>query len=161
MGSLGMQGSVPPRGRPGIGGSTYPGRLTDPGRPWTGCGRIALVLEGSETALVGRERERQAIAAALRALPGRPGLVVAIDGEPGIGKSRLLAHLAAGAAAAGATVLGTRASEFEGDLPYALWTEALDDDLARVGERRVERLGLADPAALATLLPALADGTRP
>ena len=112
--------------------------------------------DASRPALVGRAREREAIAEALRAMPERPGSVVVLEGEPGIGKSRLLGHLAAIAEAAGATVLGARASEFESDLPYALWTEALDSHLADLGERRVSQLGLADLAALAALLPALA-----
>ena len=76
--------------------------------------------------LVGRAREREAIAAALRA---GEGAVLVVEGEPGIGKSRLLAHLAAEAEAGGAVVLGARASEFERDAPYALWTEALGDQL--------------------------------
>jgi predicted ATPase len=113
------------------------------------------VDDASRPALVGRAPEREAIAEALRAMPERPGSVVMLEGEPGIGKSRLLGHLAASAAAAGATVLGARASEYESDLPYALWTEALDRHLADLGERRVSQLGLADRAALAALLPAL------
>jgi DNA-binding CsgD family transcriptional regulator/tetratricopeptide (TPR) repeat protein len=117
---------------------------------------IAVVSDAPRSALVGRAREREAIAGALEALPARPGAIVAIEGEPGIGKSRLLDHLTARAAADGATVLGARASEFEGDLPYALWTEALDRHLSDAGERRVSRMGLADPGALAALLPALA-----
>ncbi|MDA0169387.1 AAA family ATPase, partial [Solirubrobacter taibaiensis] len=107
--------------------------------------------------LIGRGDECEAIAATLRALPGGPSAVLVITGEPGIGKSRLLDHLAASAAADGATVLGARASEFEHDLPYALWTEALERHLAQLGERRVGRLGVADPAALATVLPALGE----
>ncbi len=101
--------------------------------------------------LVGREREREAIAAALQALPG----VVAIDGEPGIGKSRLLEYLVATAAANRCTVLGARASEFERDLPYALWSEALDEEVGASGDRhgthralRARLEGLAAPAVL-------------
>src|SRR5215217_7760 len=116
------------------------------------------VHAGSSSPLVGRIGERAAIARALRAVPASPGTVVAIEGEPGIGKSRLLDHLAACAAAEGATVVGARASEFESDLPYALWTEALDRHLSDVGERRVSRMGLADPGALGAMLPALAEG---
>ena len=104
--------------------------------------------------LIGRAREREALAAALDARSG----IVALEGEPGIGKSRLLAHLAA--AADGATVLSARASEYEADLPYALWTEALDRHLAELGERRVERLGLADPDGLPRLGGAVADRHR-
>ena len=111
--------------------------------------------DASRLVLVGRVREREAIAAALRAVPERQGTVVTLEGEPGIGKSRLLAYLAASAAADGATVLGARASEFESDLPYALWTEALNGHLVDLGERRVSQLGLTDPAGLAAVLPAL------
>jgi DNA-binding NarL/FixJ family response regulator len=115
-----------------------------------------VVHDASRSALVGRAREREAIAGALRALPARPGVVVAIEGEPGIGKSRLLEHLAACATADGMTVLGARASEFESDLPYALWTEALDSHLADMGDHKLSRMGLPDPAALTAVLPALA-----
>ena len=87
--------------------------------------------------LIGRAREREAIDAALRA---RGGGHLVLEGEPGIGKSRLLAYVAA---AEGCTVLAARASEYEADLPYALWTEALDRHLA--GWRApLSRLGLAD-----------------
>jgi ATP/maltotriose-dependent transcriptional regulator MalT len=102
-----------------------------------------------ETPLVGRAAEREAIATAIAAFRARPGGVLAVEGEPGIGKSRLLAHLAA--EAEGSTVLHARASEFEFDLPHALWTEALGGHLAALGERRVARLGLADPEALPVL----------
>jgi predicted ATPase len=112
------------------------------------------VPNGSPPKLIGRAREREAIADALDALSARPGVVV-IEGEPGIGKSRLLEHLGASAGGRGCTVLDGRASEFEADLPHALWTDALDGHLARAGDRALARLGLADPAALAASLPAL------
>ena len=106
--------------------------------------------------LVGRARERDAIAGAVDALRSGTGGILELRGEPGIGKSRLLAELASLAAATGSTVLEARASEYEADLPYALWTEALDRHLAEAGARRLSRLGLADPGSLAVLLPALA-----
>jgi ATP/maltotriose-dependent transcriptional regulator MalT len=109
--------------------------------------------------LVGRAAEREAISGALRALRAGAGGVVALEGEPGIGKSRLLAHLAAGAE--GCAVLRAAATEFEVDLPYALWTEALDGHLAGLGERRVARLGLKDPDALALAVPALGSAPAP
>jgi DNA-binding CsgD family transcriptional regulator len=112
-------------------------------------------VSATSPSLVGRAAEREAIAGALQAFRARPGGIVTVEGEPGIGKSALLAHLAAQAAAQGCTVLAARATEFEADLPYALWTEALAAHLAEAGERRLGRLGLADPGALATLLPAL------
>lgn len=74
--------------------------------------------------LVGRVQELAALDAALERREG----VVAIVGEPGIGKSRLLAEVAARAPG---EALAARASEAEHDLPYAVWNEAL-------GDRRIE-----------------------
>jgi DNA-binding NarL/FixJ family response regulator len=105
--------------------------------------------------LVGRARERAAIDGVLAGLEAGAGAVVVIEGEPGIGKSRVLAHVAASAAQRGATVLEARAAEFESDLPYAIFTEALDRPLAAAGERALRGLGLADAAALVGMLPAL------
>ena len=105
--------------------------------------------------LVGRTREREALDDALARLEaGTGGLVVAVEGEPGIGKSRLLAELAE-RAAPDSLVLGAAASEFEDDLPYAIWTEALAPHLRELDDRRRTRLGIEDPAALASVLPAL------
>jgi AAA ATPase domain len=104
--------------------------------------------------LVGRAAEREAIAAAMEALRAGEGGLLAVEGEPGIGKSRLLEYLQA--QANGCTALSGRASEFEIDLPYGLWTDALDRHLDDLGERRLSHLGLADPAALSMALPALA-----
>ena len=69
--------------------------------------------------MIGRAREREALSAALAAGSG----VVVLEGEPGIGKSRLLAWAAEASAA---DVLSARASEYEGDMPYGLWIDALE-----------------------------------
>jgi DNA-binding CsgD family transcriptional regulator len=69
--------------------------------------------------------ERAAIAAALAAVRGGASLTVAIEGEPGIGKSALLRHLAGDAAGAGCELRAARASALESDLPYGLLAEAL------------------------------------
>ena len=103
--------------------------------------------------LVGRVHETAEIAAALSALRAREGGVLAFEGEAGIGKSRLLSHLTA--AAEGCIVLEARASEFEADLPYALFAEALD---RHVSDRRIAP---ADPAALASILPSLDGAPAP
>ncbi|HEY6694171.1 MAG TPA: AAA family ATPase [Solirubrobacteraceae bacterium] len=104
--------------------------------------------------LVGRVKEREAVAEALSRVRSG-GQVVALGGEPGIGKSRLLAALAERAEAEGCLALGAAASEFEQDLPYAVWTEALDPHLRALGDRRVQLLGIAEPGALGPVLPAL------
>ena len=114
---------------------------------------------GTAAALVGRAREREELAAALAASRGSPGGILVIEGEPGIGKSRLLLELAQIAAGEGCVVLSARASEFERDLPYALWSDAVDGHLRGLGERRVRLLGIADPDALAVVAPVL-EGQR-
>ena len=68
-------------------------------------------------ALPGRDRELAALDAALeRAATGRVKLVV-VEGEAGIGKSRLLETWAADAEATGARVLRARCDELERTLP--------------------------------------------
>ena len=72
----------------------------------------------------GRETERAALADRWKAAAaGQPGLVV-VSGEPGIGKTRLVAEMAAGVHEAGGTVLYGR-SEEELDVAFRPWAEAL------------------------------------
>lgn len=72
-------------------------------------------------ALVGRERERAALSAALASLArGRPVGPLIIEGEAGIGKSRLIAALRAEAEAAGLPVLAGAGSPVERS-PYFAW----------------------------------------
>ncbi|MEL7208315.1 MAG: AAA family ATPase, partial [Actinomycetota bacterium] len=59
---------------------------------------------------------------------GEPGLVL-ISGEPGIGKTRLAAHLAASAHDDGSIVLYGR-SEQELDVPFRPWAESVDQLVA-------------------------------
>jgi DNA-binding NarL/FixJ family response regulator len=104
------------------------------------------------TGLVGRDPELDALKGWLAA--SRSGLCL-ISGEPGIGKTRLLQELAAGAAEGGGRVLAARASAAEQDVPLALWDAALDARIRELGERGVARLGVDDLDALRGLLPAL------
>ena len=65
---------------------------------------------GTAEALVGRARERDSLIAALAGSRTPSGGIVLIEGEPGIGKSRLLLELAQIAAAERFVVLDARAS---------------------------------------------------
>ncbi len=80
--------------------------------------------------LTGRGPELRQIAAALeRADGGRPA-VVAIEGEPGIGKSRLLDEALTGARASGWITLECRCGPFDEDRPFVPLLAGLDDLIA-------------------------------
>jgi DNA-binding CsgD family transcriptional regulator len=84
---------------------------------------------GITLGIVGREAELQTITATLRRLPTGSGGFLQIIGEPGIGKTHLLAALRALAVAQGFDVLSGRASEFERRMPFQILIEAVRDRL--------------------------------
>jgi DNA-binding CsgD family transcriptional regulator len=99
--------------------------------PLTGSlnrGRLALAVsvETSDGRTVGRELELATIDGALDALAAGTSGCVAVEGEAGIGKTRLLAELRERAERRGCLVLSGAAAEFERDLPFAVWADALD-----------------------------------
>ena len=105
--------------------------------------------------LVGRRAEVEAIDRALDAVAsGRPG-VLEITGEPGIGKSRLIAEACERADQRRALALGGRASEFERDMPFGVFVDALDDYLGTLNPRRLESMGDAGRRELGVVFPAL------
>jgi DNA-binding SARP family transcriptional activator len=86
----------------------------------------AAAPEPALVPLVGRAAELRVIASALeRTARGELPRVLVILGEPGIGKSRMLAEVAARARAAGGTVLAGGAFEAETVRPYGPWIDAL------------------------------------
>ena len=87
----------------------------------------------------------------------RPSIgVIAISGEPGIGKSRLLAELAEAGERERMLVLDGRASDVERDVPFAVFRNALDDYLASVHPRLIRPEGTEGRAELARIFPSLA-----
>lgn len=102
----------------------------------------------SRPTLVGRDAELAVLERALEALGDGRAAGVALLGEPGIGKSRLLRELAARARSRGHLVLEGRVAELERDVLYGLWVDALDDhfDASLPEEERVA-LAVALPAA--------------
>ena len=79
---------------------------------------------------VGRESELQRLEAALGVLGEGSSACVALEGEPGIGKTRLLAELTALATKRGHLALSGTAAEFEQDVPFGVWVNTLDSHLA-------------------------------
>ena len=85
---------------------------------------------------------------------GCPG-AIEVAGEPGIGKTRLLRELAARAGARGHLVLSGAASEFEHDLPFSVFVDALDEYVAGLEPDRLAVLDGAVQAELAHVFPSL------
>ncbi len=107
--------------------------------------------------LVGRGAELDALELALDGLERREPGAVLILGEPGIGKTSLLAELAARADARGWLALSGSASELELDLPFWLFVDALDEYLAGLDPRKLERLDPGVRSELARVLPSMSD----
>jgi len=80
--------------------------------------------------LVGRTAQLRMLRAALDAALAGRFAVVEICGEPGMGKTRMLAELAALASAAGLPVHAGRSTEFERDVPYAIYADLLPRPVA-------------------------------
>ncbi|WP_214409255.1 helix-turn-helix transcriptional regulator [Sphaerisporangium fuscum] len=109
--------------------------------------RSARVGPARPPELVGRAEETARIDKAVARAGGCRLLL--IDGEPGVGKTRLLEHLVERAHAAGRTVLAGGATEFERLVPFGMYVDAftrLSDEYGTPGD-------LAE-AALHTLLSA-------
>ena len=106
-------------------------------------------------ALVGRARELAEIEGALDRLAGGEPWFVQIVGEPGIGKSRLLAELCRRGEDRGYLVLDGRAAEFERDIPFGLIVDALNDYLGSLDPALLRALDEDLLAELASIFPSL------
>jgi DNA-binding SARP family transcriptional activator/Flp pilus assembly protein TadD len=106
---------------------------------------------------VGRDRELDGLVAGWRsAMPG--GRLLVVEGEAGIGKTRLLDELMGRAVSEGAEAVVARAADAESDLPYAVVLEALRQLAGRPDA--ATRLADLPPAVVADasrLAPELAD----
>jgi DNA-binding SARP family transcriptional activator/predicted ATPase len=92
--------------------------------PASSASRVGREPPEHQIPLIGRAGERALIESALQAPTGTRRLLL-FAGEPGIGKSRLLDHLAHAAGDAGQAVVRGRCFEAEMVRPYGLWIDAL------------------------------------
>jgi DNA-binding SARP family transcriptional activator/tetratricopeptide (TPR) repeat protein len=97
------------------------------------------------SAFVGREAERALIDQIVAMRADRPDVVL-VTGEPGIGKSRILAHIGERVTSAGGRAFAARAYEAEAARSYGVWIDVIREIL-----RESPRDGL--PADLSLLLP--------
>jgi predicted ATPase len=81
---------------------------------------------------VGRRRELQTIDRAVKRMTAGEGGIVEIRGEPGIGKTRLLYEAGQRAARSGVRVTTGSTGELERDVPFGVFVDALDDDVAQL-----------------------------
>jgi len=105
--------------------------------------------------LVGRASELAALEEAIARLQRRRPGALELCGEPGIGKTRLLAELAAVAEDRGLLVLSGSASELEGDLPFWVFVDALDEYVQGLEPYRLAGLDAESRAELPNVLPSL------
>jgi ATP/maltotriose-dependent transcriptional regulator MalT len=106
--------------------------------------------------LVGRATELEALDGALSRAERHAFAAVEIAGEPGIGKTRMLAELEERADRRGALVLTGAASELEADLPFWVFADALDEYVHGLEPHRLAPLGPDAGAELGHVLPSLA-----
>jgi len=105
--------------------------------------------------LLDREAELAAAAGAIDLACSGSGSTLLVQGAAGIGKTSLLAHVCAHAAAAGMTVLTARAAEFEGGYAWGVVQQLFESETGSDGRQ----LLAGDAAALAA--PALVHSTPP
>ena len=105
--------------------------------------------------LVGRTDEISLLDRTLGELDQGRSAAVEVVGEPGIGKTRLLAELAARADVRGHLVLSGSASELEQDLPFSVFVDALDEYLRALDQARFDSLADDVQTELAHVFPSL------
>ena len=110
--------------------------------------------------MVGRQTELAQLEQTLDELDRGSASCLAVEGEPGIGKTRLLAELRALADARGHLVLSGTAAEFERDLPFSVFVDALDAYVASQELSELEDWNADLERELGQVLPSLrgADG---
>lgn len=122
--------------------------------------RVSAPDAPPELPLVGRAKQLEALADAHAAARGNGALAV-IEGEAGIGKTRLAHELARRASDRGAIVLAARCHDDEANLPYGavieLLREAMRESQRRDWPTRLRAQRLADAALLLPELAGLRD----
>jgi tetratricopeptide (TPR) repeat protein len=124
-----------------------------PATPAAPAGLPARVTE--ELPLVGRADDLAALIEAHR-LADADGRLVVIEGEGGVGKTRLGVEFMSGVAERGGTVLAARCHDDEADLPYGPVIELLREALATAGPALSEAVPAQRIADASLLLPDVA-----
>jgi predicted ATPase/DNA-binding SARP family transcriptional activator len=113
------------------------------------------VVRPPDNPLVGRDLEWDALLEAYRSIE-EAGHVVVVEGEAGIGKTRLAEEFVAGVRAAGATAVIARCYAGENNLAYGPFVEGLSAALGQENADRLKGLPAVSVQEAARLLPDLA-----
>ncbi|HEX6714884.1 MAG TPA: AAA family ATPase [Thermoleophilaceae bacterium] len=105
--------------------------------------------------LVGRARELAELEQTLDRVQSGTQWAIEIVGEPGIGKSTLIAELGRRAEARGFLMLDGRAAEFESDIPFGAIVDALNDYVGSLAPAVLRGLDADVVEELALILPSL------
>jgi len=106
--------------------------------------------------LVGRAEELGAFDQLLVDLESGEHAAIALAGEPGIGKTRLLAELETRSDERGHLVLAGSASELERDLPFWVFVDAIEEYVQALDPRVLTSLDDDVRTELARVFPSLA-----
>ncbi len=112
-------------------------------------------VSGANNPLVGRRDVVARFEGLLDAAVNGEFRFAGLSGEPGAGKTRLLAELAAEAERRGLLTLWGRAAEFEQEMPFGAMVDALDDHLETVSKDLPARLGAQTARTLAGVFSSL------
>ncbi|HEY3518408.1 MAG TPA: AAA family ATPase [Gammaproteobacteria bacterium] len=105
---------------------------------------------------VGRGKEIDLLVGLLAGIGAGTGRVALIEGEPGIGKSRLTRELARQARARGAATLATKCYEIEAAMPYQPVIEIVTQALELTPTAALHQLPPVSLAEIAALVPGVA-----
>ncbi|HTT95087.1 MAG TPA: ATP-binding protein, partial [Solirubrobacterales bacterium] len=110
--------------------------------------------------LLERERELERLRAGVSAAAGGAGRVILVEGDPGVGKTALLAAAAEVAGGGGLTVLRARGGELEATSGFGIVQQLLERVVVDAGPDRDDGL-LSGAAALAAAPLGLAPADLP
>lgn len=136
----------------GVGESPAAPAATDHSPPESTLGATAEAMP-----FVGRGKELALLTGLVDRLPAGAGHTVLIEGEPGIGKSRLLREAARHAQARAVPVLATKCYEIERAMPYQPVIDLVSRTLDRVSTTALGALAPVSLAELAALMPEIGE----
>src|SRR5438067_8366776 len=110
-------------------------------------------LSVQSASFIGREREMLVLLNCLEAAGRGEGGVVLISGEPGIGKTRLLAEISSRARRDGWLVLSGRAYDTEGMPAYLAFAEAIAQHIRAMADGDAGLRLATEAAEVALLIP--------